>query len=77
MDSPFHIIDTIRMGQLNKHCKGSYIFFLNYDVFLSLNGVLIWTNSAVPDEKQLNAAFYRGYQCLPKYQFSGFHYTIG
>ena len=41
MDSPFHIIDTIRMGQLNKHCKGSYIFFLNYDVFLSLNGVLI------------------------------------
>ena len=38
---------------------GSQVFFLNNDVFLSLNVVLILPNSADPDEIQHYAAFYQ------------------
>ena len=56
------------------HFNGSQVdsFFLNYDVFLSLEIVLILPNSADPDEMQHNAAFHLGLHCLPKCSFMGF-----
>ena len=48
------------------HFKGSKKIFLNYDVFLSLNTVLILVNSVDPDEMQHCAAFHLGIHCLPK-----------
>ena len=51
--------------------------FLNYDVCLSLEIVLILANSANPDEMQHNAVFHLGFHCLPKYLFRGFQYTKG
>ena len=52
--------------------------FLKYDVFfLFLRVVLIYANSAEPDEMQLYAAFHLGLQCLPKFPFRGFQYTKG
>ena len=41
--------------------------FLNFDAFLSLQIVLISTNSADPDKTQHYAAFYLGLHCLSKY----------
>ena len=45
--------------------------------FLSLNIVLVLTNSADPDEMQHSAAFHLGLHCLQKYPFRGFLYTKG
>ena len=41
------------------------------DVFLALKIVFILTNSAGPDEMQLNAAFHLGLHCMQKYMFTG------
>ena len=66
-------IDTISMGLPILYFKGSHVdFFLNNDVFLSLNVVLILLNSADPHEIQLYAAFHMGLHCLPKYSYRGF-----
>ena len=54
MDFPIHIATT-SMGLSIVYFKGSK--FLNYDVSLSLEVVLILANSADPDEMQLYAAF--------------------
>ena len=43
------------------------IFFLNYDVFLSMEVVLILENSAEPDKMQNYAAFHLALHCLPNY----------
>ena len=53
------------------------IFFLNYDVFLSLKVALIIENSAEPDEMQ--HYFHLGLHFLPKYMylFRGYQYTKG
>ena len=56
---------------------GSKVYFLNYDVFLSLKVGLILANSADPDEMQHYPAFHLGLCCLPKYWFRGFPYTMG
>ena len=53
------------------------IFFLNYDVFLTLKVVLILVKSADLDEMQHYAAFHVGLHCLPKYQLRGFQNTKG
>ena len=52
------LIDTM-------YFKGSHVGFskLPYDVFLSLNVVLILTNIADPDEMQHYAAFHLGLHC--------------
>ena len=52
--------------------NGSQVFFLYFDVFMSLEIVLILTNSADPDEMQCDAAFHMGLHCLPKCPFMGF-----
>ena len=65
------------------HCvlyKGSQVgFFIFYDVFLSLNVVLILklVNGVDPDEMQQYAAFHLDLHCLQKYPFKGFQYTEG
>ena len=77
MGFPKHI-DTVSMGLPILYFKGSQVeVFTNNDVFLSLKVVLIWANSADPDEMQLFAAFYLDLHCLPKYRFRGFQYTKG
>ena len=48
--------------------------FLN-DVFLSLKVVLIFLNSADPDEMQHYAEFHLCLHCLQKYPFRVFQYT--
>ena len=68
MDFPIHI-DTISMGLPIVYFKGSQVDFLNYDVFLSLKIILIFANSADPDEMQHCAAFHLGLHYLPKYLF--------
>ena len=45
--------------------------FLNYEVNLSMNFVLIIANSADPDEMQHYAAFNLILHCLPKYLLRG------
>ena len=45
--------------------------FLNHDVSLFLNVVLIFANSADPDEMQQYVAFHLGLHSLPKYPFWG------
>ena len=55
----------------------SQVFFLNYDVFLSLTVVLILENSVDPDEMQHYAAFHLGHHCSLKYPFRGFQNTKG
>ena len=45
---------------------------ISYDVFLSLNVVLILANSEDPDKMQHYAAFHLGPYCLPKYSYRGF-----
>ena len=57
-----------------EYFKGSQVEITNY-VRQSLMFVLIFTNSADPDEMQHYAAFHLGLQCLPEYQFRGFQYT--
>ena len=42
------------------YLKRSYVAFLSYDVFLSLEVVLILANSEDPDEMQHFAAFHLG-----------------
>ena len=64
------------------HCplctlRGHRYNFLNYDVFLSLEAVLILANSADPDKMQHYAAFHLGLHCLSKYLFRGFQHTKG
>ena len=56
------------------HCVLSGVTgrILNYDVFLSINVVLILANSYNPDEMPHYAAFHLGLHCLPKYLFRGF-----
>ena len=63
------------MGLPIVYFKGSQKSFLNYDVFLFLNVVLILSNSADPDEMQHNAAFHFGLHYLPKHPFRGFQYV--
>ena len=48
-----------------------------YDVFLTLEIILIIANSGDPDEMQHCAAFHLGLHCLPKYPFRGLQYTKG
>ena len=48
------------------YIKWSQVAFLNYDVFVPLKVVLIFANSADPDEMQHHAAFHLGVHCLPK-----------
>ena len=57
--------------------NGSKVEVLNYDVFLSLNLVLIIGNSADPDEMQRNAAFHLVQDCLLKYSLGGFQFIKG
>ena len=59
--------------------KGSHVYsFLNHNVSLYLNVVLILENSVDPDEMQHYAAFHLALHCLPpKYQVSGFQCTKG
>ena len=56
-------IDTISMKLPTVQFKGHRQKFLNYDVVLSLNVVLILPNSADPDGMQHHAAFYLGLHC--------------
>ena len=65
------------MGLAIVYFMWSQVVFSKYDVFLSLNAVLILANSADPDEMQHLAAFHLGLHCLPKYPFRGFQYTKG
>ena len=52
------------MGHPIAYFKGSQVdFFLNYNVFLSLNIVLISVNSEDPDEMQRYGAFHLGLHC--------------
>ena len=46
-----------------------------YDVFLSLNVVLISADNADPGEMQRYAAFRLGIYCMQKYPFRSFQYT--
>ena len=43
--------------------------FINCDVFLSLNVLVILANSAEPDDMQHYAAFHLGIHSLPNYLF--------
>ena len=47
----------------DKTSTGSRLYWTNYDVFLSLDVVLILANSADPDEMQHYAAFHQSLHC--------------
>ena len=68
-------VDKMSMGLPIVHFKGSLVEYPKYNVFLSLNVVLILANSADPDEMQHYAAFLLGLHFLPKYRFRGFQYA--
>ena len=51
--------------------------FLNTDVVLSLNVVLILANSEDTDEMKQHAAFHLDLHYLPNNPFRGFQYTKG
>ena len=50
---------------------GSRSSFLNCYAFMSLNVVIILTNSTDPDEMPPKAVFYLGFHCLAKYLLIG------
>ena len=68
-------IDTRSVGLPIMYDRDLRLYFLNYDVFLSLKIVLNLANSAEPDEMQHYAAFHLGLHCLQKYSFRGFPNT--
>ena len=53
------------MGRSIVNFKGHTGNFLMYDVFWTLDVVLIIANSVDPDEMQHYAAFHLGLHCLP------------
>ena len=74
MDFPINI-DTISMGPSIFPLRDHRYNFLNDNLDLSLQVVLILANSADSDEMQHYAAFHLGLHCLPKCPFRGFQNT--
>ena len=51
--------------------RGSRVEFPNYNVFVPLKSVLIFANSAYPDEMLQFVASHLGLHCSPVYLFEG------